>query len=109
MESWKNKAILKKIHRSTTILSLCGVKLKKLKKQMLIKPREIYLQGKSQKMNPIKNLMSSFQKDLGDKVKTIIKEENVLITEVSKDLKNSKNLSQKSNMIFNRVICLNKK
>ena len=56
------------------------------KKQMLIKPRETYLQDKLQKMNPNKNLMSSIKKELGDKVKTIIKEENVLITEVPKDL-----------------------
>ena len=56
------------------------------KKQMLIKPRETYLQDKLQKMSPNKNLMSSIQKELGDKVKTIIKEENVLITEVPKDL-----------------------
>jgi hypothetical protein len=56
------------------------------KKQMLIKPRETYLQDKLQKMSPNKNLVSSIQKELGDKVKTIIKEENVLITEVPKDL-----------------------
>ena len=56
------------------------------KKQMLIKPRETYLQDKLQKMSPNKKLMSSIQKELGDKVKTIIKEENVLITEVPKDL-----------------------
>ena len=56
------------------------------KKQMLIKPRETYLQDKLQKMSPNKNLMSSIKKELGDKVKTIIKEENVLITEVQKDL-----------------------
>ena len=55
-------------------------------KQMLIKPRETYLQDKLQKMSPNKKLMSSIKKELGDKVKTIIKEENVLITEVPKDL-----------------------
>ena len=56
------------------------------KKQMLIKPRETYLQEKISKMNCNKNLMSSIKKELGDKVKNIIKDENVLITEVPKDL-----------------------
>ena len=56
------------------------------KKQMLIKPRETYLQEKISKMNPNKNLMSNIKKDLDDKVKTIINEENVPINEVTKDL-----------------------
>ena len=56
------------------------------KKQILIKPRETYLQDKISKMNCNKNLMSNIQKELGDKVKTIIKDENILITEVPKDL-----------------------
>ena len=56
------------------------------KKQMLIKPRETYLQEKISKMNCNKNLMSSIKKELGDKVKNIIKDENILITEVPKDL-----------------------
>ena len=56
------------------------------KKQILIKPRETYLQDKISKMNYNKNLMTNIQKELGDKVKTIIKDENVLITQVPKDL-----------------------
>ena len=56
------------------------------KKEMLIKPRETYLQEKISKMNCNKNLMSNIRKELGDKVKTVIKEDNVLITEVPKDL-----------------------
>ena len=58
----------------------------KEKKQMIVKPRETYLQEKITKMNCNKNLMSSIQKELGEKVKTIIKDDNVLITEVPKDL-----------------------
>ena len=58
----------------------------KEKKQMIVKPREAYLQEKITKMNCNKNLMSNIQKELGDKVKTIIKDDNVLITEVTKDL-----------------------
>ena len=56
------------------------------KKQMLIKPRETYLQEKISKMNPNKNLMSNIKKELGEKVKTVIKDENVVINEVTKDL-----------------------
>ena len=59
----------------------------KPKKQMLIKPRETYLQEKLSKMECNKNVMSSIKKELGEKIKTIIKDENVLITEVPKDLK----------------------
>ena len=58
----------------------------KERKQMLIKPRETYLQEKISKMNCNRNLMSNIQKELGDKVKTVIKDENVLITEVPRDL-----------------------
>ena len=58
----------------------------KERKQMIIKPRETYLQEKISKMNCNKNLMSNIRKELGDKVKTVIKEDNVLITEVPKDL-----------------------
>ena len=57
------------------------------KKQVIIKPRENYLQEKIAKMNPSKNLITNIQKELGDKIKNVIKEENVLITEVPKDLK----------------------
>ena len=56
------------------------------KKQMIVKPRETYLQEKISKMSPNKNLMSNIKKDLDDKVKIIIKEENVPINKVTKDL-----------------------
>ena len=59
----------------------------KPKKQVLIKPRETYLQDKLSKMECNKNVMSSIKKELGEKIKTIIKDENILITEVPKDLK----------------------
>ena len=56
------------------------------KKQVLIKPRETYLKDKISKMNCNGKLMSNIQKELGDKIKKIIKEENVLITDIPKDL-----------------------
>ena len=58
----------------------------KERKQMLIKPRETYLQEKISKMNCNQNLMSNIKKELGNKNKIIIKEENVLITAQTKDL-----------------------
>jgi hypothetical protein len=58
----------------------------KERKQMIIKPRETYLQEKISKMNCNQKLMSNIKKELGNKAKTIIKEENVLITEQTKDL-----------------------
>ena len=58
----------------------------KERKQMIIKPRETYLQEKISKMNCNKNLMSNIKKELGNKNKIIIKEENVLITAQTKDL-----------------------
>ena len=55
------------------------------KKQVLIKPRETYLQDKISKLNPNKNLMSNIKKELGEKVKTLIKEEKIVINNVPKD------------------------
>ncbi len=53
---------------------------------MLIKPRETYLQEKIVKMNCNENLMSNIKKELGNKVKNILKEENVVINKEPKDL-----------------------
>ena len=57
------------------------------KKQTLIKPRETYLKEKISKMNCNENLLSNIRKELGDKIKKIIEEDNVLITDVPQDLK----------------------
>ena len=57
------------------------------KKQILVKPRETYLKDKISRMNYNQNLVSNIKKELGDKIKKIIKEENVLITDNPKDLK----------------------
>ena len=56
------------------------------KKEVIIKPRETYLQEKIQKMNTNPILMNNIQKELGNKVKNILKEENIAITEIPKDL-----------------------
>ena len=79
------------------------------KKQVIIKPRETYLQDKISKMNSSKSLMTNIQKELGDNIKKIIKEENVIITEVPKDLKKiiTKDLEKKSKNLDE--VYLNKK
>ena len=56
------------------------------KKPIILKPRETYLQEKITKLNPNKNLMSSIKNEMGNKIKTMINDENILITEVPKDL-----------------------
>ena len=56
------------------------------KKPIILKPRETYLQDKITKLNPNKNLMSTIKNELGSKIKTMINEESILITEVPKDL-----------------------
>ena len=57
------------------------------KKQMALKSREIYLQEKMDKMNCNQNLMNNIKKELGDKIKNIIKDEKIVINEKPKDLK----------------------
>ena len=59
----------------------------KPRKEMLVKPRETYLQEKLSKMECNKNVMSTIKKELGEKIITALKDENVTITEVPKDLK----------------------
>ena len=56
------------------------------KKPIILKPRETYLQEKITKLNPNKNLMFTIKNELGSKIKTMINDENILITEVPKDL-----------------------
>ena len=72
------------------------------KKQMIVKPRETYLKEKMSKMNCNENLMSNIKKELGDKVKNIIKEENILITETQKDLKKYMPKSDRSGKTSNQ-------
>ena len=60
------------------------------KKKIEVKPRESYLKDKISKMECSEKLLSSIKKGLGEQMKTIktdIKENNILITEVPKNLK----------------------
>ncbi len=72
------------------------------KKEIITKPRETYLQEKLSKLNCGRNLTKNIKKELNDQIKTMVEEDNVLITEVPRDLnryikkqpeKNMKNMS----------------
>ena len=73
------------------------------KKEIITKPRETYLQEKMSKLNCNRNLMTNIKKELNGQIKTMVEEDNVLITEVPRDLnryikknseaKNMKNMS----------------
>lgn len=60
--------------------------LESSRKQIITKPRETYLQEKLSKLNCNKNIMSNIKKELNDQIKTMVDEDNVLITEVPRDL-----------------------
>ena len=55
-------------------------------KPIVVKPIETYLQTKISKMDCNQNLMSNIKKELGDKAKTIVKDENIPINQKTKDL-----------------------
>ena len=56
------------------------------KHPIITKPRETYLQEKMSKLDCNKNLMTNIKKELNDQIKTMVEEDNVLITEVPRDL-----------------------
>lgn len=56
------------------------------KMPIITKPRETYLQEKLSKLNCNKKLMTNIKKELNDQIKTMVDEDNVLITEVPRDL-----------------------
>ena len=59
------------------------------KKMVVIKPRETYLKEKISKLNYNEKILNSVQKNLGEQmqnIKTEIKNDSVLITQVQKDL-----------------------
>ena len=62
------------------------IKEENTKKQIITRPREAYLNEKISKMNYNKNIMSNIKKELNDQMKTIVSEDNILITEIPKDL-----------------------
>ena len=56
------------------------------KKEIITRPRETYLKEKISKLNCNQNLMTNIKKELNGQIKTIVEDDNVLITEVPKDL-----------------------
>ena len=61
--------------------------IKEERKQAIVKPRETYLKEKIGKMNCNVNLFTNIQKEMGDKIKNIMKEDGVIVGEKTKDLK----------------------
>ena len=61
--------------------------IKEERKQAIVKPRETYLKEKIGKMNYNVNLLTNIQKEMGDKIKNIMKEDGVVVGEKTKDLK----------------------
>ena len=57
------------------------------RKQTIVKPRETYLKEKLAKMNYNPNLMTNIQKEMGNKIKNIMTQEGVVVSEKTKDLK----------------------
>ena len=56
------------------------------KHQIITKPRETYLQEKLSKIDFNKNLVTNIKKELNDQIKTVVQDDDVLITEVPRDL-----------------------
>ena len=61
--------------------------IKEERKQAIVKPRETYLKEKIGKMNYNVNLFTNIQKEMGDKIKNIMKEDGVVVGEKTQDLK----------------------
>ena len=57
------------------------------RKQMLVKPRQTYLQEKMSQMNYNANLLNNIQKEMENKIKNIMEEEGVVVGDKTKDLK----------------------
>jgi hypothetical protein len=67
--------------------------------KIVTKPRETYLQEKLSKLNCNKKLMTNIKKELNDQIKTMVDEDNVLITEPPRDLnKYIKKQSENNNL-----------
>ena len=56
------------------------------KRQIITKPRETYLQEKLSKIDFNQNLVSNIKKELKDQIKTVAEDDNILITEVPRNL-----------------------
>ena len=56
------------------------------KRQIITKPRETYLQEKLSKIDFNQNLVSNIKKELNDQIKTVAEDDNILITEVPRNL-----------------------
>ena len=71
-------------------------KIKEEGKQTIVKPRQTYLQEKIAKMNCNINLMSNIQKEMNNKIKNIMSEEGVVVSNKTKDLKKYMDVKDKT-------------
>ena len=66
------------------------------RKQTIVKPRESYLKEKLDKMNYNTNLLSNISKEMGNKIKNIMTEDGVVVSDKSKDLRRYMDVKDKA-------------
>ena len=65
------------------------------RKQTIVKPRETYLKEKLVKLNYNTNLLSNIGKEMGNKIKNIMTEDGVVVSDKSKDLRRYMDVKEK--------------
>ena len=66
------------------------------RKQTIVKPRETYLKEKVVKLNYNTNLLSNIGKEMGNKIKNIMTEDGVVVSDKSKDLRRYMDVKDKA-------------
>ena len=66
------------------------------RKQTIVKPRETYLKEKLVKLNYNTNLLSNIGKEMGNKIKNIMTEDGVVVSDKSKDLRRYMDVKDKT-------------
>jgi len=66
------------------------------RKQTIVKPRESYLKEKLDKLNYNTNLLSNISKEMGNKIKNIMTEDGVVVSDKSKDLRRYMDVKDKT-------------
>ena len=70
------------------------------RKQTIVKPRETYLKEKLVKLNYNTNLLSNIGKEMGNKIKNIMTEDGVVVSDKSKDLRRYMDVKDKENQLM---------
>ena len=66
------------------------------RKQTIVKPRETYLKEKMENLKYNVNLLANIQKEMGNKIKNIMTEEGVKVSDKTKDLKKCMEIKDKA-------------